>query len=455
MSKKKLNIVLDIGKTNVKLVFLDHKGQFFKEIKTKQTLKFYKKKISYLNSEKIINWLLLNLNKFSTVYHFKKFVCTTHGGTVAFINHHDQEILASTDYEYKYDKFSKDFQNLAPSFKTSLTPHLEGGLNVGQQIYYLKRIFPEIIENTKFILSYPQYITWKLTGNYSSEISYIGCHSFLWNFKKNNYSSLVRKLKITKKFPKFNKAWEKIGNLLIKDSKINVLNGVHDSNASYLYFKNSALKKFTLVSTGTWYIIFNQSTKISKLNPKLDMLSSIDVFGNHVPTMRFMGGREYDTLCELLKITNKTTSKINEKDLIKNLIYPSFASAGPFKINKNLLKIKKINLNNNQKYSLICIYMAFTLNFCLDYMNSSSDIILDGPLTKNNFIMGIIATLRSKQKIFSNKKQIGTSLGASLLFNIKKKSKLNLNKILILKNTNYKKLYKIWIEEIKKKNLIN
>ena len=44
MSKKKLNIVLDIGKTNVKLVFLDEKGQFFKEIKTKQTLKFYKKR---------------------------------------------------------------------------------------------------------------------------------------------------------------------------------------------------------------------------------------------------------------------------------------------------------------------------------------------------------------------------------------------------------------------------
>jgi hypothetical protein len=69
--------------------------------------------------------------------------------------------------------------------------------------------------------------------------------------------------------------------------------------------------------------------------------------------------------------------------------------------------------------------------------------------------MSIIATLRSNQKIFSNKKQIGTSLGASLLFNIKNKSKLNLSKISILKNTNYKKLYKIWTEEIKKKKLIN
>jgi hypothetical protein len=185
------------------------------------------------------------------------------------------------------------------------------------------------------------------------------------------------------------------------------------------------------------------------------MLCSIDIFGNHVPTMRFMGGREYDTLCDLLKITNKTVSKINEKDLIKSLIYPSFASAGPFKINKNLSKIKTIKFNNNQRYYLVCIYMAFTLNFCLNYMNSSSDIILDGPLTKNNIIMGIVATLRSKQKVFSNKKQIGTSLGASLLFNIKKKSKLNLNKISILENTNYNKVYSIWSEAIKKKSLIN
>ena len=64
----------------------------------------------------------------------------------------------------------------------------------------------------------------------------------------------------TPKFPKINKAWEKIGNILIKDSKINVLNGVHDSNASYLYFKNSSLKNFTLVSTGTWY---NKSLSIN------------------------------------------------------------------------------------------------------------------------------------------------------------------------------------------------
>ena len=452
MIKKQINIILDIGKTNVKLVLISQQGKIIKEIRTRQTLKKYKNKIIYLNSQKIFDWLIVNLKKLTSNYKIYKFVCATHGATIAFIDKDNKEIIASTDYEYPYDKFIKEFKKIAPSFHTSLTPHLEVGLNTGQQIYYLNRMFPEVIKRTKFILSYPQYISWKLSGNFSSEISYIGCHSFLWNFNKNTYSSLVKKLKIYDKFPKIQRAWKSIGYFKINDSKISILNGIHDSNASYLYFKNSKLKNFTLVSTGTWYIIFNQQTKLKKLNPKLDMLSNIDIFGNHVPTMRFMGGREYDVLCKSLKIKNKTSAKISEEDLINNLIYPSFASAGPFKLNKT---IKKIKLSNNQKYSLICIYMAFTLNFCLDYMESSADIILDGPVTKNNYIMKIVANLRNTQKIFKNKKEVGTSLGASLLFNINKKSKIDLRKINSINDLDYKYIYSIWLKNLKKKKLIN
>ena len=95
---------------------------------------------------------------------------------------------------------------------------------------------------------------------------------------------------------------EKINNKVLK-----ILNGVHDSNASYFYFKNSNFKNFTLISSGTWYIIFNQKTKLKELKANLDMLCNIDVFGNTVPTMRFMGGREFDELIKKLKIT--TTNK--------------------------------------------------------------------------------------------------------------------------------------------------
>ena len=79
------------------------------------------------------------------------------------------------------------------------------------------------------------------------------------------------------------------------------------------------------------------------------MLCGINVFGKSVPTMRFMGGREYDLLCKKLKISS-TNFKISKSILQKNLILPSYAPGGPFIIkNHNLnnkIKILKIEQKN-------------------------------------------------------------------------------------------------------------
>ena len=78
-----------------------------------------------------------------------------------------------------------DYKKIAPRFDESFTPFLETGLNIGMQLYYLVKTNPKLIKNTKYIIRYPQYIAWKFTNNFSSEISYLGCHTHLWNFKKN------------------------------------------------------------------------------------------------------------------------------------------------------------------------------------------------------------------------------------------------------------------------------
>ena len=53
------------------------------------------------------------------------------------------------------------------------------------------------------------------------------------------------------------------------------------------------------------------------------MLCNIDVFGNTVPTMRFMGGREFDELIKKLKITTINRPSIT-KDLLKKYEFTSF-----------------------------------------------------------------------------------------------------------------------------------
>ena len=453
VASKKLNVVLDIGKTNVKLTFVNNSNnKTVKSFNTKQK-NINKFGIKTLNSNIIIKWTLDKIRIIEKKFQLDKFVCTAHGTSIALVDHNNKEILACTDYEFKFDQFFDEYKKIAPEFNESFTPFLEGGLNIGTQLYYIYKKKPNLILDTKYILNYPQYVVWKLTNNFTSEISYLGCHTHLWNFKKNKLSSLVNKLGIKNKFPQIKKAWEVVGQKKIGKSNLQVINGVHDSNASYLYFKNSEIKDFTLISTGTWYILFNQKTSLNNLDPSMDMLANIDVFGKSTPTMRFMGGREYDYLVKTFKIPKNTKplSKFNYENF---LIYPSYAAGGAFikkRININLFK----NLKKGELYYLICLYMAFLINFCLNKMNSANTIILDGPITKNDCIMKILSTLRNNQIVLKNKKEIGTSLGATNLFDIKKKNKLDTKAIKKFQNKNFKNVYNKWEENLYKKKLFN
>ncbi len=451
VSSKKLNIVLDIGKTNVKLTFVNSiNNKTIKFFKTKQK-NIYRHGIKILNSNSIFEWALKKITYIGKKHNLDKFVCTAHGTSIALISYDDKELLACTDYEYKFDKLFNNYKKIAPKFSDSFSPFLENGLNIGQQIYYLYKRKQKLIKETKYILNYPQYIVWKLTSSFSSEISYVGCHTHLWDFKRNKLSSFVKKIKLEKKFPQIRKAWDTIGRKQIGKSNLKIINGIHDSNASYLYFKNSDIKNFTLVSTGTWYIIFNQKTPLKNLNPSLDMLANIDVFGKPVPTMRFMGGREYDHLMGVFKISNKTRA-IKNFSFHDYLIYPSYASGGGFSINKINISFYE-RLNKGQIYYLICLYISFVINFCLNKMKSSNTIILDGPITKNITIMKILSSLRKKQIVLKNKREIGTTLGATNLFNIKKENKLQTVVIKKYQNQSLQAIYRNWEQSLYKKEL--
>ena len=451
VSSKKLNIVLDIGKTNVKLTFVDSiNNKTIKFFKTKQK-NIYRHGIKILNSNSIFEWALKKITYIGRKHNLDKFVCTAHGTSIALISYDDKELLACTDYEYKFDKLFNNYKKIAPKFSESFSPFLENGLNIGQQIYYLYKRKQKLIKETKYILNYPQYIVWKLTSSFSSEISYVGCHTHLWDFKRNKLSSFVKKIKLEKKFPQIRKAWDTIGRKQIGKSNLKIINGIHDSNASYLYFKNSDIKNFTLVSTGTWYIIFNQKTPLKNLNPSLDMLANIDVFGKPVPTMRFMGGREYDHLMGVFKISNKTRA-IKNFSFHDYLIYPSYASGGGFSISKINISFYE-RLNKGQIYYLICLYISFVINFCLNQMKSSNTIILDGPITKNITIMKILSSLRKKQIVLKNKREIGTTLGATNLFNIKMENKLQTVVIKKYQNQSLQAIYKKWERNLYEKEL--
>lgn len=53
---------------------------------------------------------------------------------------------------------------------------------------------------------------------------------------------------------------------------------------------------FSVVSTGTWVIVFAPGGDLAALDPARDCLANLDAFGRPVPSARFMGGREYAQL---------------------------------------------------------------------------------------------------------------------------------------------------------------
>ena len=75
-----------------------------------------------------------------------------------------------------------------------------------------------------------------------------------------------------------------------------VLCGIHDSNASLLPHLIGRATPFSVVSTGTWVISMAIGGVDVELDPARDTLVNVNAFGEPVPSARFMGGREFETL---------------------------------------------------------------------------------------------------------------------------------------------------------------
>ena len=87
-----------------------------------------------------------------------------------------------------YDRYGRETKIA----KVTASPSL-GSLNSGMQLYRLKYEQPKLFERIAFALHLPQYLSYTLADVPASEITSIGCHTRLWNFRKNKYHSWVRK----------------------------------------------------------------------------------------------------------------------------------------------------------------------------------------------------------------------------------------------------------------------
>jgi sugar (pentulose or hexulose) kinase len=181
MTAPKTIAVVDIGKTNVKVVLVD--GESFQEIaaRTMPNSVVTTAPYPHFDTEKLWTFIVESLGALNRQRPIDAISVTTHGATAALVGEDGNLVLPVLDYEHDGPQALADaYRAVRPTFAESGTPIMPMGLNAGLQIYWQSKRFPAAFAKAHHILMYAQYWTFRLTGIAASEVTSLGCHADLW-----------------------------------------------------------------------------------------------------------------------------------------------------------------------------------------------------------------------------------------------------------------------------------
>jgi sugar (pentulose or hexulose) kinase len=419
--------VLDIGKTNAKVVVLDSAtGAEIAVVKTPNAV-IKSGLYPHYDIDGLWAFALDAFKRFAVSPGFDAISITTHGASAALLDAGGGLAMPVLDYEHEYPQAIIDtYTALRPPFEETYSPRQTMGLNIGAQLHYQQMVFPDLFAKVATIVTYPQYWAARLTGVAANEVTSLGCHTDLWNPRASSYSGLVDTLGIRQAMAPIRSAFDALGPVLPEIAEqiglsdaVPVYCGIHDSNASLLPHLVNRQAPFAVVSTGTWVVNFGVGGDLDHLDPKRDTLANVDAYGRAVPSSRFMGGREFEVLsAEIGSVSkdgaNAAIAPVIEKGL---LLLPNVApGSGPFP-GKERRWVNADAASAEERYTAACLYLALMTEACLGLIGAGGPIIVEGPFSLNETYLGILSALTGRD-VIAVPGSTGTSAGAALLAGI-------------------------------------
>lgn len=414
--------VIDIGKTNAKLVIVDLTS--LNEVALRKTPNIVLNDGLYPHADVDALWsfILESLKALNRDFKIDAITVTTHGATAALVNDHGKLILPILDYEFDGpDELEDGYNSIRPDFSETGSPRLPMGLNLGAQIYWQQQKFPVAFSLATRMLLYPQYWSFRLSGVAAAEITSLGCHTDLWSPRTATYSSLVKNRNWSSLMQPLCMASDVLGPLLPEIAKLTKLDpntpiycGIHDSNASLVPHLIQRKTPCSVISTGTWVIAMALGNKVPSLDPRRDTLLNVSAFGKPVPSARFMGGREYQIIME------GQTLEAREEDVLDvlstgSMLLPSVVGgSGPFP-DQTFRWVKGEELTPAKRQIVVSFYLAMMMASCLALIGAEGDIIVEGPLTANNLMLDMLSAATNRNVLLGSVASTGTTIGAALL----------------------------------------
>lgn len=415
--------VVDIGKTNIKLIVVGSTGESVEQLSVANEV-IRSGLYPHFDVEAIFEWILAGLSEFAKRYTISAIVPVTHGAT-GVLCAGDCLALPVLDYEFAGpEAVNSEYRAAASEFSKTSSPDLPNGLNFGKQLFWQKREFSEAFASATHVLMYPQYWAYRLTGHRHTEVTSLGCHTGLWEPAGARFSNLAMQEGFDKLFPPLKRAYESAGPLLPElarrtglNADVKVLTGIHDSNASY--FAHAAPRRgqgeFAVASTGTWVVCMANGVDVAELREELDMLANCDAFGAPVASIRFMGGREYEAVAGTDGLQEAPGLEDVALVLATSFALPSFASqGGPFRNRVGRFE-GETPTEPKRKAALAALYSALLTDHCLDLLGARGELIVDGAFAKNQLFLGLLSALRGGAVCVSDSAHAGTARGAAQL----------------------------------------
>ncbi|MCW1403452.1 carbohydrate kinase [Novosphingobium sp. MW5] len=419
-------IVVDFGKTLSKVSLWTRDGRCLTRVTRPNELRDVDP-YAPLDTEANAAWLIETLGGFA-VHPVEAIIPVSHGAALAGVRD-GQLAFPCIDYEWELPAADlAAYRAERDSFTITGSPALPAGLNLGAQLHYLDS--SGALDGVT-LMPYAQYWAWLLSGHAASEVTSLGCHSDLWNPAAGDFSPMAKARGWADKFAPVVRAGDTVGTLLPEVAErtglpktTRVLAGLHDSNAALLAargFAEIADNEATVLSTGTWFIAMRlaaEEVDTAGLPEARDCLVNVDAYGRPVPSARFMGGREIETLIEI--DTRRVDIKPDQPALLAAvpkvvsdgaMVLPTLApGCGPFPDSE----FRWVNRPECwfERRAAACLYAALVANESLELIGSKDRLLIEGRFAEADVFVRALASLRPNTRVFTANAHNDVSFGA-------------------------------------------
>ena len=431
MNKLPVIAIFDFGRTNKKFFLFDEQYKIVYEKTVQLTDTVDEDGDSCEDIEGLRQNIFDSLKEASANENFciKAINISAYGASFVYIDESGKFLTPLYNYLKKYPTllFRQFYDTYGGeiNFSHATASPVLGSLNSGMQLYRIKYEQPLIFSTIKYALHLPQYLSYLLTGVAASDITSIGCHTNLWNFKENDYHHWVNDERMIEKLAPVVEA-DKVFGTIVEGNNYSVGIGLHDSSAALIPYLTNFHEPFILISTGTWCISLNpfNNTTLTTHELSNDCLCFLSFKNKQVKSSRLFAGNEHEQQVKRIaahfntdKLSYKTiafdASIIQKLQLVntqqyefENLQSSIFAQRNLDDFVSDIEAYHQLMLDIVQQQ---CISTRLILNG-----PAVNRIFVDGGFSKNSLYMNLLAIYFPEMEIFAASMPQASAVGAAL-----------------------------------------